>query len=45
MVENITKAEAAMKKNNIPATSNVVDNIKKMEAKRAERRKALEEQK
>ena len=34
-----------MKKNNMPSTSNVVDNIKKMEAARAERRRAYEEQK
>ncbi len=34
-----------MKKNNMPSTSNVVDNIKKMEAARAERRQKFEEQK
>ena len=34
-----------MKKNNMPSTSNVVDNIKKMEAARAERRRQYEEQK
>ena len=34
-----------MKKNNMPSTSNVVDNIKKMEAARAERRLKYEEQK
>lgn len=34
-----------MKKNNMPSTSNVVDNIKKMEAARVERRQKIEEQK
>ena len=34
-----------MKKNNVATTSNVVDNIKKMEAARAERRRQYEEQK
>lgn len=32
-----------MKKNNMPSTSNVVDNIKKMEAARVERRQKIEE--